>query len=252
MYYSPSDKAYRLFQDGMVNSYALTATSSYEPVTTPITLTHKVEESWAHEALVALTDRSASFPEVVVKWKWIRDPAVTQELARVVVEMQSDGPQPNPDYVTVSWASLRTGQIVSPTELVKTWRHVDSDQTKVAVLVSATVGLVPGVTDAGVLLRLLDVTPFTGYRTLMWSVSVELESARLEVMGGADVKRLMDCNDFLQTQDMVEIGYPASRLNSIASSDSWPDLATLARAMVDDNLECDGAVEAPAPTGTAR
>lgn len=252
VYYSPQAKQYTLYQDGMTNAATITLTSPYESGAGAVPLTHKVEEEWGIRATAALTDRNASYPEVVMKWSWEASKAMITDrtVARIVVELQAAGPQPDVTYVDVTYLSLRTGKPIDVREKVKTWRHLDKNLTLVGVLVFATVDLVPGETDAGVILRLLDQTGFSGYKTILWSVEVALETASLERMSGERIARLMDVADLLQDQTLLEIGCSASRINSISSYDSLPDLAALARAVQSD-VEVIGNEELPEPAEEA-
>lgn len=233
VYYSPQEKAYTLFLDTHTESCALEAKSPYESTGGLTTLAHKVGEEWNLRAAAALTDRTASYPELVYKWDWSATAGnlTSKTVAKLMVEYQSVGPQPVPDDVTIGYHSLRTGAALEVRESVKTWRHLDDEQKFVGVLAFAVVDLVPGVTDAGVVIRCLDHTPFGGYRSGFWTFQVELETAKLESVSSATVAELMDVAHLLETSDLVEIGYPASRRNSISSYEGSPDLASIMSVM---------------------
>lgn len=254
VYYTPQAKAYTLYLDTYTEACALEARSPYESTGGLTSLSHAIGEEWNLSSTAALSDRKASYPEVIFKWDWsaTKGNLTSKTVALLTVEYQVEisGPQPVSDNVTISYHRLAGGAALEVRESVKTWRHLDDAGKAVGVLAFAVVDLVPGVSDAGVMIRCLDHTPFAGYRTAHWTFQVVLETARLESVTPETMTGLMDLAHLLEAEDLMTIGYPASRRSSISSFDGLPDLATL-KSLTGSREEVVGVEEAPECLGGA-
>lgn len=224
-YYNPSSKAYTLTQDKYTDSVVMDAQSPFETVPGPMQMTHKAGEKWGVKCVGTLSDRRASYPEVILRWGYSDLPLGSMIF---LVEMQvTRGAQPVAENVTVKIEDSK-GKEVEPKEFQRTWRHLDPEQLKVGVMVFAVVDPAQADFSAGVTLRVLDATTFSGDRTQFWTATYILQNVETEMLHASKVAALMSDVEALEEMgSLMEVGYPASRLNSIESLPDLPDLATL-------------------------
>lgn len=186
-------------------------------------MTYDLGEKWGVSSTAALTDATAAYPDVVMKWLWTDKPEgsllflLTQQVVR--------GTQAVPSLVDLKIASPE-GKEVAITKKRKDWRTLDEKTGEVSVLVFVEVSPVPEELSAGANLTIIDSTGFTGDRTTYWYVSVRSEKVELQTLDQKSVAVAMRNLVEMEATDF-EIGLPVSRVNSISSSLDYPDLATL-------------------------
>lgn len=222
--YRVSSKAYTLTQPRAVDSLALKITTPYEYTRDKRPqLTYTIGEKWGLKTASTLSDRKASYPLVLQTWKWADPP---QGDVLITVEYQvPEGVQCSADQVTLS-VLTHQGKTLPVKYSKKDWKHVDDLATKVAVLAFVVVDPAPGELDAGVLLHLYDGTTFTGDRDAYWQTSIQLLDPKFQEMQPETMAVLMeDVQLMREGNDLVEIGYPVSRRDSISSSIGFPDVA---------------------------
>lgn len=224
-YYNPTAKTYTLTQDKLTDSAAMEAVSPFESLAGPLQMEYKAGEKWGVKCTGALSDRRAAYPELILKWGYSE---AHRGALILLVEMQvTRGTQPAAENVTLKIEDGK-GKEIAPRILQKAWRHLDPEETKVGVMVFAVVDPAQGDLTAGVSLRLLDATTFSGDRTQLWTATLLQQDVEMEAMHSRRVADLMrDMEALEECGSLLEIGYPASRLNSIESLPDFPDLATL-------------------------
>lgn len=223
-YYSPESKHYTLTQDRLTDSLVLDGKTPFESVPGEVQMEYVAGEKWGVKALAHLSDRNASYPEVIIKWSWSEVPV--GRLVFMVEYQVTLGTQPNPAQVQVQILDEKGNELVLRKKKTD-WKHLDAEQTKVGVMVFAVADPVPVATDAGVLIRALDATTFTSYRTAWWTAAVRIESVSMETMTGEKVVHLAQMGELIEESSELAIGLSASRANSLSSSIDYPDLATL-------------------------
>lgn len=225
MYYSPQNKFYTLTQDKLTDSVEIKAQSPFETLPGSMMMEYKAGEKWGVKCLANLSDRRASYPELVMRWTWSDKPIGT--LLLVIETQVIAGEQSNPDLITVR-TETPAGKEVSVKSQTKSWKHLDPENTKVGVLVFVVVDPVEGETDAGVILRVMDATSFTGYRTQFWTASLIIQEVTTKDLESVKVAALMeDAARLVEMGAELEIGLPVSRINSLDSLQDFPDMATL-------------------------
>lgn len=201
----------------------LKSRTPYERAPGPMTMTYDLGEKWGVSSTAALTDATAAYPDVVMKWLWMDKPEGS--LMFLATQQVTKGAQAVPSQVDLRITSPQ-GKEVAITKKRRDWRTLDEKTGEVSVLVFVEVSPVPEELDAGANLTLIDLTPFTGDRTTFWYVNVRSEKVELQTLDARSVAVAMQ-NLVEMEQTDFEIGLPASRVNSISSSLGYPDLATL-------------------------
>lgn len=224
--YSPSTKQYRLTVDKLTDSLTMYAMSPFETRKDGnVNMSYDAGERWGVSVVGALTDKNASYPDLMLKWSWVEPP---KGKLLVIVEYQvTEGVQPNPDLVQIFLLDQETGSREIPLlKKVRDWKHLDSGNQKVGVLLFAEAA--PTAEDdlrAGVIVKFTDATTFTGVRTSFTTASILMQDVAFEALDGV--------GQSLEQAALIEHLCPTFQIGSDALKHSYQGTSAELPDMVD-------------------